>query len=945
MCSTPSLKFSCYNCRGLNIYRDINSVKNFTVKALSEFSDIICLQETWLYHQDLKQLNGFLPGYYGTGESTSDASQGPLRGHASGGVAILWKKNLSKSIKPLNLGLDWLCGISLEIDDAIFYVLCIYMPCQSMHNLEEFLAKCGTLISVIESLDSPNVLILGDFNSNISNHSSLFGRHLREFCSDNNILLSSELKLPRDSYTYISDIWGSTSWLDHCLSTEFVNSQIHDFVIRYDLSSEDHIPFSLNIDISAIPVIQPISSGIHSRVNWARLSPDELLSYGASTSALLEKIELPHLALTCAEHACTESSHFTHLAAYYDQIVNSIVESISNLSFVKGRGRKGRPGWNSSVNEHRQNSIQAHHEWVAGGRPQSGPLIEKKRLMHRVYKNAVRQVKREEDTKISDAFAEKLLLNPSKLFWKDVKRVSNTYLVSNVIEGCDTPDDICSLWKNHYCDIYNCLDSSAEALSFNDLAFVPITMDELMKGFDKLKEDKAPGPDGIPVEGIKYADPKLLCQILLCFNAFLMHGFLPESFMCSSITPVIKDNKGNIASISNYRPIAVASVISKLFEFVILSRLHFITTTDNQFGFKQGLGTDVCIYSMKETIARLDRLGSTSFVCFLDASKAFDRVNHSRLFAKLHDKGVPNYIIRVLKFWYQNQRLHVKWSDSKSESFRSSNGIKQGGVLSPLLFCLYLDELSENLSRLNVGPAVGERRLNHFMYADDIALLAISVRGLQKLIDMCTSYGLKFDIKFNPGKTKLLIFRSKKFNDIIFPHIYMNGDLINEVSKVKYLGHWMCNDLSDDCDILNRMRDIYAQGNGIIRKFHMCSWATKIRLFKAYIYQVYCCHLWYRYKKESMHKLKVAYNNIFRVLLKVPRMNDGINNSIRALFVRCHVQTLFERLRWSQARFMERLICSQNTIVNNLILRCDTLHLSPIWFHWLHSVMSIYRQC
>ena len=102
-----------------------------------------------------------------------------------------------------------------------------------------------------------------------------------------------------------------------------------------------------------------------------------------------------------------------------------------------------------------------------------------------------------------------------------------------------------------------------------------------------------------------------------------------------------------------YRPIAIASVLSKVLEMIILERIElFVYTHENQFGFKKQHGTDTCIYVMKEIINRYQRLGSSVYLCFLDASKAFDRINHDTLFKKLVNRNVPAYIVRLLVFWY-----------------------------------------------------------------------------------------------------------------------------------------------------------------------------------------------------------------------------------------------------------------------------------------------------
>ena len=110
---------------------------------------------------------------------------------------------------------------------------------------------------------------------------------------------------------------------------------------------------------------------------------------------------------------------------------------------------------------------------------------------------------------------------------------------------------------------------------------------------------------------------------------------------------------GNLSSGNNYRPIALANVMSKVFESLILLRCEqFLTTAGNQFGFKSGHSTDFCIYTLKECIEYYKQRNTTIFVTFLDASKTFDRINHWLLFKKLIDKHVPLFIIRLLVCWY-----------------------------------------------------------------------------------------------------------------------------------------------------------------------------------------------------------------------------------------------------------------------------------------------------
>ena len=145
------------------------------------------------------------------------------------------------------------------------------------------------------------------------------------------------------------------------------------------------------------------------------------------------------------------------------------------------------------------------------------------------------------------------------------------------------------------------------------------------------------------------------------------------------LIPNIKDKKAKISSIDNYGPVAISSVVSKVVERILLDRLsEYPDTMGNQFGFKPKLGTDMCIYSLKEINGCYSQLNECVFSYFLDASKAFDRVKHSMLFTKLLRRGAPGYIVGLLMFWYAHQTMCVRWGGSVSSKFRCLMGSDKG---------------------------------------------------------------------------------------------------------------------------------------------------------------------------------------------------------------------------------------------------------------------------
>lgn len=131
-----------------------------------------------------------------------------------------------------------------------------------------------------------------------------------------------------------------------------------------------------------------------------------------------------------------------------------------------------------------------------------------------------------------------------------------------------------------------------------------------------------------------------------------------------------------------------------------------------------------------------------------------------------------------------------------------------------------------------------------------------------------------------------MIVRSKEDNKMLFPAFSLFGTVLKTCNEVKYLGHHLTDDLSDDKDIQRQCRMMYAQANMLKRKFGMCSSSVKTTLFKTFCTPIYTAHLWWHYKNSSMQRLKVAYNDGLRMLLNVPR-----RSSTSQMFVNAGVPT------------------------------------------------------
>ena len=190
------------------------------------------------------------------------------------------------------------------------------------------------------------------------------------------------------------------------------------------------------------------------------------------------------------------------------------------------------------------------------------------------------------------------------------------------IDGVSGGAQIAEVWRRHFDDLFNshrqlCNDYKLDGMP-NKYEEICVSRREIERAIKHLDKNKSCGLDGIYAEHLKFASTRLLDLLSDCFSSLLVHGALPDSMISVVLLPVIKDKAGNITSKDNYRPMALASIVSKVMEIVVLNRMsEYISTRANQFGFKKKHSTDQCIYVMKEIIDTYRALNGSMFVCCL----------------------------------------------------------------------------------------------------------------------------------------------------------------------------------------------------------------------------------------------------------------------------------------------------------------------------------------
>ena len=347
------------------------------------------------------------------------------------------------------------------------------------------------------------------------------------------------------------------------------------------------------------------------------------------------------------------------------------------------------------------------------------------------------------------------------------------------------------------------------------------------------------------------------------------------------------------------------------------------TSMNLQFAYKDKFSTTQCTFGVNETINYYLQNGSNVHAILLDATKAFDRIHYIKHFQELRRRNLCPTLCRFLALQYTMQRCRVKWGSCMSNDFSASNGVKQGGVLSPILFTLYMDCLLERLKGANVGCHIG----NTFAYADDIILLATTRTSMKRLIHICECFSHEYSISFNATKSKHLFF-SNDVNSNPLP-FEMQGSPIPIVPRDKHLGNWIGNNVFETV-VEDNVNTLYRNTNLLMSQFPKAEPHVKYRLFKSYCMSVYGSQLW-DYSSKKCDRFYVCWRKCIRRLFDIPS-----NTHCRYLHLICNDVPVDLQLHVRFINFMKSSIRSKCDIVRicaNLAFNCSRSYASNSWFH------------
>ncbi|KAJ8046701.1 RNA-directed DNA polymerase from mobile element jockey [Holothuria leucospilota] len=492
--------------------------------------------------------------------------------------------------------------------------------------------------------------------------------------------------------------------------------------------------------------------------------------------------------------------------------------------------------------------------------------------------------------------------NPRKL-WQHLKSLgysstpdNEAQIVLNIDgEVCSAPKGVANYINDFFTKISSSLvkdlpqptgkfdfDSSAFKNYYNKMNVVSnsfklckVSTDFVYNEICALKISKGTGLDGIPARFIKDGADVLKDQLTHIINLSIETSTVPLDFKYARVKPLFK--KQSRLDVSNYRPISILSVASKLLEKAIFTQMEKYLKENNilygfQSGFRGGFSTETCLVHLSDYIRSQSSLGNYTGMVLIDLQKAFDTVDHNILCSKLRAMGFSN--VDWFKSYLGGRRQLVSVNGVNSDPTIITCGVPQGSILGPLLFLCYVNDMPISVN------------CKLLLYADDSALIVSDKdvsnisSSLSNELESCREWLVDNKLSLHLGKTESILFGSKAMLKKSTPlSVSCNGNLIKPSNSVKYLGIVLDETLSGEhivCNILKkagaRLKFLYRHSNSLNRSSRkiLCS-----ALIQCYL--DYSCTSWYSaISQHYKNKLQILQNKIVRFILdRGPRFHIG----------------------------------------------------------------------
>lgn len=771
------------------------------------------------------------------------ASKVHKAGRASGGCLFGFKKSIQKkySLKFVNIGNNVI--LSLKFNEATFFMIPRYLNClkwkTDFENFEAFLndltpssycilGDLNARIGEEQIIDYNNLIsfnYIGDYRRSKDKTVNAQGRRLMDLIDNvGGIVLNGRTVGDFNGDFTFSGVMGS-SVIDYCIASyDFL-----DYVEELNVASKpfsDHMPLCLSLKI----LKRSSSSNTDDRLQKLYWNNKFTAKYkenlGMNTSTVSGSVDEMSNAITSKIRN-----------AYPHRTKKTIF--IPKRKWFDWKCFRSRSIMSKNLKKFRKYHTASNRYIYYTSRSRYLRICDDKEIQH--YNNNLKLLDNVKSSKdwwsLSNSFKTKSLVPNNSIHINSFFTHFSTMLQSS--------DDVSISWCMPF-KIDSLLDS-------------PIEMWELYSVLKTLKQNKSPGLDGIPYEFYRFAPHCLVEEILSFFNKVFLYENIPNSFKESILIPLFKKGDPNLAS--NYRGLSLINTIGKIFNNILLNRITFWLESNSilnefQAGFRRQYSTIDNIFNLVSIVNLNSLVNNCTYAFFVDFSCAFDTIPRNSLFYKLSSIGLSSKIIRILMNLYLNSRSRV-WDGSTFSDYLTANtGVKQGCILSPILFSLYINDLPDMLPD---GVTVAGVTVKVLLYADDIVILSNSPSGLQNMINSLQSYCNMWSLKVNLSKSKVMVFRkgpriSKNLKwtygdediQIVNSYMYLGVDLSYNLSFKKHLQ----SKLSCSKVAISSCWSKYINNPNISRE-------NKLKIFEAASKSIMCyaSQVWGHMKYDDVEKL------------------------------------------------------------------------------------------
>lgn len=895
----------------------IMSSCTYLCNALSAQEVDICgISEHWLFEHDLQFLNSIDNMYYSHAVSDFSLTLPSNRRVGKGGVCLLWKRTLNDIIIPLDVDDDRIIGIEVKTSPStLLYIFQVYIPCVNHGNnvFKRYMEKVENLFYSYSQKGM--VIVMGDFNAelNIRNQrNAYFAESLRR----NNILSVNGTML-NSTYTNISYNGGVGSLIDHILLASEKFDLIVDCYIPDDnaLNVSSHYPVFCTVRLPNFNCNNHNKSERMARINWSKITREQINDYQLYLHTNIQHSNILNQDVVC----------ISQIDNMYDFII-TLINNANKECFPRSKFKHFlKPYWDIELKSVCKISKIKRRLWILDGKPRGN-----EHKSYTEYKGAKRELRKIHRRKVSQYLSKQLddidkyADIDSTLFWKCINRrrkpsrtaAGNELVFHNKVYR--EPQSINEQWAQYFEDLYTPTENAtfkedfkiktlAELETINEYVssqtvndnVTSVSMYEVQQACTKAKRNKASGPDGCFYENFKLGGDVLYRLCAKFFSAMLKFSYCPTDMKKGDIIVLHKGGNKTYNDPNNYRAITLSSVLLKLYETIILARMKQVCSSVNdlQGGFREGMGCIMTSFLFRECSNYVTENGSKLYSCFLDVRQAFDRVWHEALMVKLFNSNIQVYLYKTIFNMYQNMQSRVISNGYASSWFPILQGVRQGGVISPHLYLIFINDLMNQLCNSQHGLTVYDLNCTCPSSADDMVLLSLSKSGLQELMNICYEYSTTHRYTYNAKKSAVIVADRKSARSHSTNRRWLLGnDGVCENDSYTHLGVLFHKDIDlsqvvKECSSKLRKTFLSILNCGIYENgIHPLS---AKHLYEAIVLPkaLYGCEMWSELTSDEIQTLEIAHRFCLKVIQSLPKSSrtDIVLSSIGILPIEAEI--------------------------------------------------------